>query len=310
MKRVLQVFMGVLLLTLLSQPLLAEEKKRIAVLPFDTNQITPWWQGGFNPGRTVSNYIENQLAKLGKYEVIDRKYLAQVMQEHNLSVSGEVDPTTAIEVGRLLGVDYLIVGAVEEFQMTGRSSGSVGVPIPGPIPSIGLGSSKKEVRVTVTGKAINTTTSQVTSPITVQAVKKAGGSVLDLGVVSTESEEFADSALGKALLQVASDFVGEMEKSKWEEVKVREKMTGVVINIEESQVVINRGQKDRIRKGMLFKVYRDKVITDPTTGKVLTIKKPVGEIKIIDVQDEVSIGEVVKIESGMQIVVKDEVKEE
>ena len=33
------------------------------------------------------------------------------MQEKNLSLSGDVDPKTAVKVGKMLGVEYLIVGS-------------------------------------------------------------------------------------------------------------------------------------------------------------------------------------------------------
>jgi len=37
------------------------------------------------------------------------------MQEKNLVLSGDIDPSTAIKAGKLLGLNYLLTGAVTEY---------------------------------------------------------------------------------------------------------------------------------------------------------------------------------------------------
>ena len=43
------------------------------------------------------------------------------MQEKGLSLSGDIDPKTAVKVGKMLGVEYLIAGALTEL---GESNGA------------------------------------------------------------------------------------------------------------------------------------------------------------------------------------------
>jgi curli biogenesis system outer membrane secretion channel CsgG len=52
------------------------------------------------------------------------------MQEKGLTISGDVDPSIAVRVGKLLGVNYLLTGAVTEYGVTdtgghGRSIGKL-----------------------------------------------------------------------------------------------------------------------------------------------------------------------------------------
>ena len=61
-----------------------------------------------------------ELVKSGKYRVIEREQLAAIMQEKNLSLSGEIDPKTAVKAGKLLGVEYIITGALTELGVADR----------------------------------------------------------------------------------------------------------------------------------------------------------------------------------------------
>jgi curli biogenesis system outer membrane secretion channel CsgG len=46
------------------------------------------------------------------------------MQEKSLTLSGDVDASTAVRVGKLLGVNYLLTGAVTEYGVTGTGGHS------------------------------------------------------------------------------------------------------------------------------------------------------------------------------------------
>lgn len=63
-------------------------------------------------GGTVAYQLSSALMENEYYTVVERAQLAQVMQEHQLDVSGVVDPSSAQELGKLLGVDGLIFGEV------------------------------------------------------------------------------------------------------------------------------------------------------------------------------------------------------
>ncbi|MBI4346305.1 MAG: hypothetical protein HY553_05595 [Elusimicrobia bacterium] len=83
--------------------------ERVAVLGFDD---FPRQRGS---GALVSSIFEKRLLAAG-YSVVERRRVDDLLSEQKLSVSGAVDPKLARKLGRVLGVDALILGSVTDFQ--------------------------------------------------------------------------------------------------------------------------------------------------------------------------------------------------
>jgi curli biogenesis system outer membrane secretion channel CsgG len=136
MKRVSSLAIcGALLLALLAAPGLTRAaskvskggstKPRIAVLEFKNKADNQWW---FHGGATAAQDVfVTELVKSGKFRVVEREQLEELMKEKGLSLSGDVDPSTAIRIGKLLGVNYLLAGAVTEYGNTNVGGGGGGV---------------------------------------------------------------------------------------------------------------------------------------------------------------------------------------
>lgn len=63
----------------------------------------------------ISDYAGLSLLRTGKFTLVDRTELDRILEEQELSYSGVVDPSTAVELGRLLGAEAVMtirVGAV------------------------------------------------------------------------------------------------------------------------------------------------------------------------------------------------------
>ena len=82
-------------------------KRRIAVIDFsDINgQILP-------AGSVIAELLIGELFKTGRYNIVERKLLSSVLEQHRLNMTGLVDESTARKVGKLLGVDYIVTGTV------------------------------------------------------------------------------------------------------------------------------------------------------------------------------------------------------
>lgn len=82
-------------------------KRRIAVIDFsDINgQIPP-------SGAVIAELLIGELFKTGTYEIVERKLLSSLLEQHKLNMTGLVNESTARKVGRLLGVDYIVTGTV------------------------------------------------------------------------------------------------------------------------------------------------------------------------------------------------------
>ena len=68
-------------------------------------------------GRELSGVLTSKLVETGYFKVLERKKLENLMNEHKLSMLGVVDESTASNVGKMLGVDGLILGEVTSFQV-------------------------------------------------------------------------------------------------------------------------------------------------------------------------------------------------
>src|SRR5580704_14818602 len=94
-------------------------KKRVAIFDFDyaTVQTASAAVFGTNVdvGKGISDLLVNNLVKDGTYSVIERKALDKILTEQNFSNGDRANPTSAAKIGKLLGVDAIIVGSVTQF---------------------------------------------------------------------------------------------------------------------------------------------------------------------------------------------------
>lgn len=132
----------------------AADKPSIAVLEIKNkadNQY--WWHGG---GEAAQDVFVTELVKSGKYRVIERERINAIMQEKGLTVSGDIDPATAMQIGKLLGADYMLAGSVTEYgQDTAEASGrSIGG-----LPSFGVG--KKNFTAAMDARVFNVSTGEI-----------------------------------------------------------------------------------------------------------------------------------------------------
>src|SRR5438552_12401741 len=102
----------------------AQRKKQIAVLDFDFATVDLGladraYGGKQNLARRVADKLVTSLVGLGTCQVIERSQLEKVLREQNLGSQGRIDASTAAKVGRILGVDALIIGNVSIFELQG-----------------------------------------------------------------------------------------------------------------------------------------------------------------------------------------------
>ena len=92
-------------LTLLLFIGLAWGKTTIAVFEFENNGLEPF------EVRQLSTRLESELVKLGKYNVVERTKIDEILKEQKLQMSGCVEECL-IDVGKMLGAKQVIIGSV------------------------------------------------------------------------------------------------------------------------------------------------------------------------------------------------------
>lgn len=80
----------------------SKKMKKIAVFPFDIK--------GAGWGDEFSDAIIHQFFKTGKVEIVEREAIERILKEQRLSMSGLLDESQVVKIGKLLGADVIILG--------------------------------------------------------------------------------------------------------------------------------------------------------------------------------------------------------
>ncbi len=137
--------------------LASAQKPRIAVIEFDADAASNWHSWWRNQGAgAVQEVLVTELVKSGKFRVIEREKLDALLREKNLSLSGSVSAATAVEAGRLLGVEYMVTGAITEY---GNSDASARTPGIRGLPRVSV--KRRKFAAAINARLVNTTTGEI-----------------------------------------------------------------------------------------------------------------------------------------------------
>lgn len=96
----------------ISQSILSEKKKKIAVIAFAN------LDGSVNDlGRFIANKLTTKLFQIEKksYTIIERTQLSKILEELKLSSTGLLEPKAMKTIGKLHGVDVIVLGSLTDF---------------------------------------------------------------------------------------------------------------------------------------------------------------------------------------------------
>jgi len=88
-------------------------KPRIAVLEFTSGTNTSNWSGG--AAASAQEMVIKELTGSSKFVVTPRKKTQASVGNQTLTVSGADTTSTAVRIGKLLGVNYVLIGNVTEY---------------------------------------------------------------------------------------------------------------------------------------------------------------------------------------------------
>ena len=249
-------------------------KKRVAVFLFDDKSDSNFgWYGSKSVGEGISDMIVTELVKSGMYRVIEREQINQLLAEQDMGAAGIVTPETAVEMGKVLGVEIAIMGAVTEF---GYKRDDTGVRLGGT--RVGVG--KQSAVAGIDLRMVNTTTAEIIVAENVRRTKNALAGSFSKGRVGFKNQKsFDQSLVGKVTREAVEDVIKHINKQapniSWQ---------GKIITVQGDKVYINRGSTDGIAIGDVFKVIRaGEALVDPDTGLNLgSIDQEIGSIKVTD----------------------------
>ncbi len=295
----------------------ASHKPRIAILDFDYATVQTASSAIFGTdvdiGKGITNLLVTDLVRDGSYSVIERSALDKVLAEQNFSNSNRADPTSAASIGKILGVDYIVVGAITEFgnetkkQNVGGGGGNwhgFGVG--------GVGHSNSKANVAIDARIINIDTAEILAVASGKGESSRSGvsllggggnwSGFGGGNVDFGSSNFQNTIIGEATKQatdqLSADLVSNAAKLPVHTIKV----DALVASVDGGQIVLNAGARAGVKVGDQLSVVRvGKEIKDPATGQVIRrLTSTIGTIQATDVDDTSAVCNVVS-GSGFQV---------
>ncbi|HVP56377.1 MAG TPA: CsgG/HfaB family protein [Candidatus Eisenbacteria bacterium] len=282
-------------------------KKRVAVFDFDYATVQSYSSAAFGTnvdvGRGIADLTVKYLVQDGTYSVIERQAMDKILREQNFSNSDRADPNSAAKIGKLLGVDAIIVGSVTQFGNETKNTGVGGSG--GGWGGYGLGGFKhkdSKAIVAVDARIVNIDTAEIMGVAEGKGESSRsstsllggggnwhgwGGGAVDFG-----SSDFQQTILGEAVNAAVKQMSGELIADNTKLVARTVNVEGLVAAVDGGQIVLNVGAKAGLKVGDQLTVERvTKEIKDPSTGQVIRrLASPVGVIKLTDVDAISAVG--------------------
>ena len=183
---------------------LAQGKLRIAVTAFENKVKMPWWDASWRIGEGLAEMLTTELMRTGRFIVVERQGLGDVVREQELGQSGLMRRETAAPTGQLLGAQVVVRGAITEFEA--RSSGAgAGVRSR----DVAFEGKYQSAHVALDLRLIDASSGQVmASHHAAKAVPAAGGALgARVGSVTFGGDAFFQTPIGQATRAAMQDAV-------------------------------------------------------------------------------------------------------
>ena len=230
-------------------------KLRVGVVNFQNK--TPSKQIGL--GEAAADILGTILQKTGRFIIIPQQDVASILDQQAMGASGAVDPATAAKMGKILGLNAMVTGAITAYSEAEEGADYL------------VYKKKKQIaRVTVDYRIVDTTTGiQIVADSGQGVYEKKTGGALGLGSKASYDADLRDGALRDALTKAMVNMLPQFESQEW---------SGRIASIKGRTVYLNAGKKTGLKVGDLLMVQElGEEILDPQT-KVSLGRAP-GSIK-------------------------------
>src|SRR6202166_2218149 len=285
------------------------QKKAMIVDEFDYSAVMTSVQAIFgtqmNIGQGIQAMLVKRVAEGGKFTVVERKKIGNVMKEQDFAASNRVKQGSGARIGQIRGADLTLMGDIVVFGRDDRkTSAGVGAIVPGAGGVAGGSKSDAKAVVVLDYRIVDTETSEVVASGEARGESKRtskgfgaamfAGGVLAGGGVNMTSSNFAETIIGEATMDAVNKLAVD--------INMRELNGGAggreldldarVADVSGNSITINAGTAAGLAVGQTFTIYhKGKEIKDPSTGEVLDVQTtPIGQLTITTVRDRISVG--------------------
>jgi curli biogenesis system outer membrane secretion channel CsgG len=240
----------------------------------------------------LTDALIQHLIDTGKYTVIDRQHMQQLVGEQGLSASGQVLPTTEAQLGRRLGANYVLTGQIVTFSSTTEDRTNIGTTF-----LLGQNAKQYDIRLDLTS---NMEVLDVSSGAVLQSLQDHQTDTSPIYGSTTgnrvDAEGYASQEYQKMVDTAAVAYVGKIDSSKFVSSGPATVKTGHIMDVTGGQIVISLGRSAGVTVGTILGAYDVKHLTNPDTGKVVDTFIKRGSLEIQQVEQDYSVAK--KVGSG------------
>ena len=222
-------------------------KRRIGVTEFANK--TTYGQGRL--GGAATDILVTELTKSGKFIVVERDRMEKIMEEQKLQSQGMTDPLTVAQVGRVLGLEAIVIGAVSQFGVKTEGSDYL------------ISQTKKQVAdVTVDIRLVDVQSGAVLMADSGKGqAKSKKGSFLGMGTKGGYDETIEGEALRAAIVQFVTNIASQLNKKAW---------SCTIADASGDDIYLNAGQDSGVKAGMKLDCFsQGGEIRDPRSNLVI-----------------------------------------
>ncbi|MBI4369493.1 MAG: hypothetical protein HY547_04615 [Elusimicrobia bacterium] len=222
-------------------------KRRVGVVDFENK--TAYGQGRI--GGAAADILITELTKTGKFIVVERDKLNKIMDEQKLAMSGAIDSNTAAQMGKVLGLNAIVTGAISNFGVNTTGSDYLVTQ-----------TKRQSAMATVDVRVVDAETGQILHADSGKGeAKSASGQFLGMGTRGGYNEGLEGEALRAAISQLVDNIASQINKKQW---------SCRVAESEGSTVYLDAGMESGLEVGQKLKVFKlGREIKSPTTGLVI-----------------------------------------
>lgn len=221
-------------------------KLRVGIVDF----VNKTSYGAGRLGSSASDILTTELFKTGAFIVVERARLEQMVKEQALGQTGAVNPDTAAQVGKILGLNAMVTGSVSQFGVS--TSGS----------DFGVFKQKVQTaKCTVDVRVVDASSGELLFADSGKGeFEKRASEVLGMGVRAGYDETLGQEALRSAITKFMDNLVNQLKSVEW---------SGRIASVG-NDIYINAGKDVGLQAGDILVVQSlGKEIYDPQTKVLL-----------------------------------------
>ncbi len=222
-------------------------KLRVGIVDF----VNKTSYGAGRLGTSASDILTTELFKTGAFILVERAQLQQVLGEQALGQTGAVNPETAAQAGKLMGLNAIVTGSISQF---GISTGGT---------DLGVWKQKVQTaKCVVDVRVADANTGQLLFADSGKGeFEKKAQEVLGLGQRAGYDETLGQEALRSAITKFMDNLLQQLQSVEW---------SGRVAEVSGSDIYINVGRDVGLKAGDVLVVQGlGKEIYDPQTKILL-----------------------------------------